>query len=166
MENIFNDSFHIYRYWHNKNAEFNNLESIDWHSFRSVDEGKVVVNCQGRTITATKGDLFYLPAGRYATMNFFAEPNCHGTVIRLAFLPEVNLLGYPPQVIKASEIKKLFDAVPIINPYEDGVTNNVVWKTYRFLDAFHSKAIKHTTYNLIVIFFYSFSFFFTARTSF
>ncbi len=145
MENIFNDSFYIYRYWHNKNADFNNLESIDWHSFRSVDEGKVVVNCQGRTITATKGDLIYIPFGRKAEIEIYAEPICYGTVIRMVYMPDVDVLGYPPQAIKMSdELKNFFNDIPILNPYEGNVNSNILWKVYRFLDLFQKEITKYT----------------------
>ncbi len=145
MKNIFIDSYHIYKYWHNKSNEFDNLESIEKHVLRSVEEGRIVVTCQGKTFTAQKGDLLYIPLGRYADIKIFAEPNCHGTVLRLQYLPEVGMLGYPPQAIKMNdELKKLFDDIPIINPYEENISSNVLYKVYKFLDAFQKKAIPYT----------------------
>jgi len=145
LKNIFNDSFHTYKYCHNKNTQFNNLKSIDAHIFRSIEEGKIVVEYQEKTITAQKGDLLYMPFGKYANIKIFAEPYCLGTIMRLVYMPEVDILGYPPQVIKMNdEFKKTFDDIPMLNPFEENVTSNIIWKTYRFLELFQKDVVKYT----------------------
>ena len=144
-EKCFLDSLHTYKYWHKKNIDFNNLESIYKHSFRSVEEGKIVVKCQGKTFTAKKGDLIYIPLGRYADINIFAEPNCHGTVLRILYLPIVDILGYTPQVIKMDDnLMNLFNDIPFTNPYTENVNCRFVSKVYKFLEAFQQKAIPYT----------------------
>ena len=144
MNNVFEDSYHIYKYWHNKNNKFNNLESIEKHAFRSVEDGKIVVTCQGKTFTAQKGDLLYIPLGRYADIDIFAEPHCHGTVLRVLYLPIVDILGYQPQVIKMDdELTTLFNDIPIINLYVENISAHIIYKIYKFLDAFQKKAIPY-----------------------
>ena len=145
MNNVFKDSYHIYKYWHNKNNDFNNLESIEKHAFRSVENGRIVVSCQGKTFIAQKGDLLYIPLGRYADIKIFAEPNCHGTVLRVLHLPVVDILGYLPQVIKMDdELTTLFNDIPIINLYVENINSHIIYKIYKFLDAFQKKATPYT----------------------
>lgn len=145
MNNVFKDSYHIYKYWHNKNNEFNNLESIEKHALRSVEEGRIVVTCQGKTFTAQKGDLIYIPLGRYADINIFAEPHCHGTVLRVLHLPIVDILGYQPQVIKMDdELASLFNDIPLINLYVENISAHIIYKIYKFLDVFQEKATPYT----------------------
>lgn len=148
MKNIFNNSFHKYKYCHNKDIQFN-INTINSHELshelRSVEKGRIVVNCQGKTIIANEGDLFYIPFGRYADIKVFAEPICLGTVMRSAYMPEVDVLGYPPQIIKMSdEFKKLFDDIPILDRYEENVDSSVIWKVYKFLDVFQKEVVKYT----------------------
>ncbi len=145
MKNIFSDTIHTYKYCHNKSSKFNNEESIDSHTLRSIEEGRIVVTCQGKTITATKGDLLYIPFGRKAEIEIYAEPICYGTVIRMVYMPDVDVLGYPPQAIKMSdELKNFFNDIPILNPYEENVNSNILWKVYRFLDLFQKEITKYT----------------------
>lgn len=150
LHNIFNDSFHAYKYWHNQSVEFNNENTISQHIFRSVEEGKIIVNSQGKTVIAKKGDLLYIPLGQFAEAKILAEPKCHGTVLRLHYLPKVDLLGYPLQAIKMSdELKDAFNEIPILTRFERNITVNVIWKTYKFLDIFQNTVTPYTDkYNI------------------
>lgn len=152
MKNVFSGSLHTYKYCHNKNNEFDNSASIDAHNLRTVENGRIVVTCQGKTITAVKGDLLYIPFGRKAEIKIYAEPKCLGTVMRFAYMPNVDALGYPPQAIKMSdELKNLFDDIPILNPYEDNINTTIVWKVYKFLDQFEKEVTKYTDKHSIKI---------------
>ena len=145
LKNVFNGSFHTYKYAHNKNNVFNNQSSIESHELRSVENGKIVVICQGKTITATKGDLLYIPFGREAEIKIYANTQCRGTVMRTVYMPKVDVLGYPPQAIKMSnELKRFFNDIPIFNPCKDSINAAIIWKVYRFLDQFEKEVTKYT----------------------
>ena len=62
MANVFNRAFHIYKYWHNTTVEAEQLQQL--YSFRSVEMGRLVAVCNGKTITINKGELLFVPMAK------------------------------------------------------------------------------------------------------
>lgn len=133
MDNIFKNSFHTYKYWHKNNTSFDTKYGYRFHNFRSVEEGKLIAICNNKTITVNKGELLYIPPEHYAEIKIFADPNCHGTVIRLCYFPDVDELDYPPQAIKMNgEIEVLLNILPSLTNTSN-ITSNIIWKAYKVL---------------------------------
>lgn len=146
MKGVFDNSFHIYDYWNKKSYKDDNHESIKFHVFRSVEAGKLVVKCQGKTLTVTQGEMLYIPPERHADLELYAEPNnCHGKVLRLRYLPNSDIIGYLPQSFKMTdEIKSTFNNLPLFHIYTDRVNSRVIGRVYKFLTFVQPQLAKYT----------------------
>lgn len=141
MSSVFDRAFHIYKYWHNKGIEFEHLAPT--HTFRSVEEGKIIAVCNGKTITVNKGEALYIPPEIKADIKCFAEPYTHGMVMMLRYFPDADELDYPPQSVKlVPEAIELLNGMPNHN-----LTNNVTCRTistvYKIIDLVQNGMKKH-----------------------
>ena len=131
MANVFNRAFHIYKYWHNNTVEAEQLQRL--YSFRSVEMGRLVAVCNGKTITINKGELLFVPPNIKAKIKFFPEPNTHGTVIRIRYFPDADELEYPIQAVKlTSEIVKLLNQMPNYNT-RSNITSLTIANVYEII---------------------------------
>jgi len=131
LANIFNRSFQIYKYWHNKNVEFDDLYPL--YRFRSVEQGRIISVLGNKTVTVNEGEVLYIPPNINATVKCFAEPNTHGTVIRLKYFPDADELEYPFQAFKLTpEITNLLNNMPNLNS-NNNITSGMVADIYKIV---------------------------------
>ena len=132
MNNIaFEKTFNTYRFANNQNVSLD-VRKLYNHHFRYIKHGKMVIKCASKTITATAGDVIYIPPEHEWTAECLAEPYFSGNVIQLCFWPNVDMLDYQPQAFKATdEIIELFET---ISGYGNNISIRYIWQMYFLLE--------------------------------
>ena len=77
--------------------------------------------------------MLYIPPNINVTVKCFAEPNTHGTVIKLKYFPDADELEYPFQAFKLTpEITNLLNNMPNLN-INNNFTSGMVADIYKIV---------------------------------